>query len=232
MLFIVLVWTVKLRLGLQLAVAIRPASTAVVDIYITIWLCYHLRDSKTGHTQYVVAVKRLPYVRASQNTTLYSWWAVGPITWSRSWWIMRLPVAWSHRQSDFLCFGWELSNNSQCNTNIGSHSREHRSPVVVQLKPIVFNTKFLVEFPYKTLWFLLFYIPTSTRAYHSSEERSPHSWAWCITSVHQFAPFHVRCSISARYSELKYTAIGGTLGGMLCGLVMLPLTPVGSVRGD
>ncbi|EPS93978.1 hypothetical protein FOMPIDRAFT_86371 [Fomitopsis schrenkii] len=31
--------------------AIRPASAAIVDIYITTWLCYHLHDSKTGHRQ-------------------------------------------------------------------------------------------------------------------------------------------------------------------------------------
>lgn len=29
-------------------------SAAVVDIYITAWLCYHLHDSKTGHAEYVL----------------------------------------------------------------------------------------------------------------------------------------------------------------------------------
>lgn len=37
----------------KLSGAIRPASAAVVDIYIATWLCYHLHDSKTGHSQYV-----------------------------------------------------------------------------------------------------------------------------------------------------------------------------------
>lgn len=38
----------------KLAGAIRPASAAIADIYITTWLCYHLHDAKTGHAQYVV----------------------------------------------------------------------------------------------------------------------------------------------------------------------------------
>ncbi|EPS93974.1 hypothetical protein FOMPIDRAFT_1055494 [Fomitopsis schrenkii] len=37
---------------------IRPACAAVFDIYITVWLCYHLQDSKTGivqsRTDYIV----------------------------------------------------------------------------------------------------------------------------------------------------------------------------------
>ncbi|EPS93975.1 hypothetical protein FOMPIDRAFT_1055495 [Fomitopsis schrenkii] len=35
----------------KLAGTIRPVSAAVVDIYITAWLCYHLHDSKTGHAE-------------------------------------------------------------------------------------------------------------------------------------------------------------------------------------
>lgn len=26
---------------------------ALVDIYTTVWFCYHLQDAKTGHAQYV-----------------------------------------------------------------------------------------------------------------------------------------------------------------------------------
>ncbi|KZT66537.1 hypothetical protein DAEQUDRAFT_758660 [Daedalea quercina L-15889] len=29
--------------------AIRPGCSVIVDIYITVWLCYHLQDAKTGH---------------------------------------------------------------------------------------------------------------------------------------------------------------------------------------
>ncbi|KAI0717650.1 hypothetical protein C8Q72DRAFT_158889 [Fomitopsis betulina] len=35
----------------KIAGALRPGLAAIVDIYITVWLCYHLRDAKTGHRQ-------------------------------------------------------------------------------------------------------------------------------------------------------------------------------------
>ncbi|EPS93700.1 hypothetical protein FOMPIDRAFT_1055727 [Fomitopsis schrenkii] len=30
--------------------ALRPGLAAIVDVYITVWLCYHLQDAKTGYT--------------------------------------------------------------------------------------------------------------------------------------------------------------------------------------
>lgn len=33
----------------KLAGSIRPGCAAIVAIYITVWLCYHLQDAKTGH---------------------------------------------------------------------------------------------------------------------------------------------------------------------------------------
>ncbi|KAI0726550.1 hypothetical protein C8Q72DRAFT_844956 [Fomitopsis betulina] len=35
----------------RIAGSFRPACSAVVDIYITVWLCYHLQDGRTGHPQ-------------------------------------------------------------------------------------------------------------------------------------------------------------------------------------
>ncbi|EPS93979.1 hypothetical protein FOMPIDRAFT_1055498 [Fomitopsis schrenkii] len=35
----------------EIAGALRPGLAAIVDIYITVWLCYHLQDAKTGHTE-------------------------------------------------------------------------------------------------------------------------------------------------------------------------------------
>lgn len=51
----------------QIAGALRPGLAAIVDIYITVWLCYHLHDAKTGHVQCVVIGhnRPVPLVRAA-----------------------------------------------------------------------------------------------------------------------------------------------------------------------
>ena len=40
----------------QMTATLRPASAALVDVYITIWLCYHLQNAKSGHSRYVLRV--------------------------------------------------------------------------------------------------------------------------------------------------------------------------------
>ncbi|EPS93966.1 hypothetical protein FOMPIDRAFT_1055488 [Fomitopsis schrenkii] len=38
----------------HIAGSLRPACSAAVDIYITVWLCYHLQDAKTPESKYKV----------------------------------------------------------------------------------------------------------------------------------------------------------------------------------
>ncbi|KAH9831149.1 uncharacterized protein C8Q71DRAFT_882561 [Rhodofomes roseus] len=39
--------------------SIRPGCSAIVDIYITVWLCYHLHDARTGHKRSDTIVTKL-----------------------------------------------------------------------------------------------------------------------------------------------------------------------------
>ena len=54
---------------LEITGALRPASTAIVDVYIASWSCYHLHNSKTGHTQYVYLEHDICYTMLTRYTS-------------------------------------------------------------------------------------------------------------------------------------------------------------------